>query len=176
MADANFEREFLDAHNEYRTKHQVPSLTLSRELCTSAQAWADHLLSIKGLQHSDTKNGENLYYSWSSGPKTLNGKESVDKWYDEIKDYSFDNPGFKSNAGHFTQVVWKESTEVGVGLATDGNTVFVVGQYSPAGNMTNQGYFERNVLPAVTGSEGETEPSGVAPKSPTHTKPGCSLL
>lgn len=50
-------------------------------------------------------------------------------------------------SGHFTQVVWKESTELGVGVATDGNKVMVVGQYSPAGNMSNAGYFEKNVLP-----------------------------
>lgn len=53
-----------------------------------------------------------------------------------------------SLAGHFTQVVWKSTTEVGVGLATDGKTVFVVGQYKPAGNMTNPGFFKDNVLPA----------------------------
>uniref|UniRef100_A0A8C1D8N7 SCP domain-containing protein n=1 Tax=Cyprinus carpio carpio TaxID=630221 RepID=A0A8C1D8N7_CYPCA len=50
---------------------------------------------------------------------------------------------------HFTQVVWKDTNEVGVGLATDGNTTFVVGQYLPAGNISNAGYFERNVLPAA---------------------------
>lgn len=50
--------------------------------------------------------------------------------------------------GHFTQVVWKETKELGVGLATDGTTTFVVGQYLPAGNVSNAGYFQRNVLPA----------------------------
>ena len=50
-------------------------------------------------------------------------------------------------AGHFTQVVWAESTELGVGLATDGNKVFVVGQYRPAGNMNMPGYFNKNVHP-----------------------------
>ena len=49
--------------------------------------------------------------------------------------------------GHFTQVVWKETTEVGVGLATDGKRVFVVAQYRPAGNVNVAAYFERNVLP-----------------------------
>ena len=50
-------------------------------------------------------------------------------------------------AGHFTQVVWKDSKELGVGMATDGHKVFVVGQYRPAGNMNMPGYFEKNVLP-----------------------------
>lgn len=34
-----------------------------------------------------------------------------------------------------------------MGLATDGKTVFVVGQYKPAGNITNVGYYKNNVLP-----------------------------
>lgn len=50
-------------------------------------------------------------------------------------------------AGHFTQVVWKESTKLGVGMATNGNKAFVVGQYRPAGNMIGREYFEKNVLP-----------------------------
>lgn len=49
--------------------------------------------------------------------------------------------------GHFTQVVWKDSTQLGVGVATDGKKVYVVGQYRPAGNMNTREHFEKNVLP-----------------------------
>lgn len=49
-------------------------MTISQDLCSSAQAWADQLLSTKALQHSDTDNGENLYYFQSSAPKKLTGK------------------------------------------------------------------------------------------------------
>ncbi|XP_071207332.1 GLI pathogenesis-related 2 isoform X1 [Salvelinus alpinus] len=147
MTDCGFEREFVDAHNDYRRKHGAPPLALSRDLCNSAQKWADHLLSIKSLKHSSTNHGENLYYAYSSTPKKPVGKDAVDSWYSEIKDYHFNKPGFSSGTGHFTQVVWKDCSEVGVGLATDGQTIFVVGQYHPAGNMCNAGYFEKNVLP-----------------------------
>lgn len=47
--------------------------------------------------------------------------------------------------GHFTQVVWKGSTELGVGMATNGNKVYVVGQYRPPGNINTKEYFEKNV-------------------------------
>lgn len=73
-ADANFKAKFLAKHNEYRKKHGAPALSISEDLCRSAQAWADHLLCTKALQHSDTKNGENLYYFRSSAPKKLTGK------------------------------------------------------------------------------------------------------
>uniref|UniRef100_A0A671KCA0 Im:7150988 n=1 Tax=Sinocyclocheilus anshuiensis TaxID=1608454 RepID=A0A671KCA0_9TELE len=141
----SFKKEFLEAHNQYRKQHQAPELTYSDKLCSAAQKWADHLLSIRSLGHSDTQNGENvLFYSFSVYDEIY---EAVDSWYSEIKDYNFSSPGFQSSTGHFTQVVWKSSTELGVGLATDGNTVFVVGQYKPAGNINSAGYFEKNVLP-----------------------------
>uniref|UniRef100_A0A6Q2WZ70 SCP domain-containing protein n=1 Tax=Esox lucius TaxID=8010 RepID=A0A6Q2WZ70_ESOLU len=156
-SDRVFERQFVDAHNVYRQKHGAPPLTLSRDLCNSAHKWANHLLSSKSLQHSSTDHGENLYYAYSSAPKKFDGKDAVDNWYSEIKDYHFDKPGFTSGTGHFTQVVWKDSREVGVGIATDGKTIIVVGQYHPAGNISNAGYFEKNVLPP--GSSTSDRPS-----------------
>ncbi|XP_071337917.1 Golgi-associated plant pathogenesis-related protein 1-like isoform X2 [Trachinotus anak] len=147
MADASFQQEFLKAHNTYREKHNTPPLTLSSELTAAAQKWADHLLAAGTLKHSDTQDGENIFTMYSSATITLTGKEAVDSWYSEIKDYNWSQPGFSGNTGHFTQVVWKDSTELGVGMATDGKRAFVVGQYRPAGNMNMAGYFEKNVLP-----------------------------
>lgn len=45
-------------------------------------------------------------------------------------------------------MVWKSSNKLGVGkaVASDGST-FVVARYFPAGNITNQGHFQANVLP-----------------------------
>ncbi|XP_017553191.1 uncharacterized protein glipr2 isoform X2 [Pygocentrus nattereri] len=162
MAGSSFEREFLQAHNTYRKQHGATPLTINRDLCHSAQAWAEHLLSIKTLKHSKADYGENLYYTWSSMPKTLKGCEAVDSWYSEIKDYNFKKPGFTSGTGHFTQVVWKDTKEVGFGVATDGAAIFVVGQYLPAGNITNPGYFEKNVLPSSSPVDIKSITSGPA--------------
>ncbi|XP_058492496.1 Golgi-associated plant pathogenesis-related protein 1-like isoform X2 [Solea solea] len=148
MADSGFQREFLDAHNTYRNLHGSPPLALSSELNTAAQRWAENLLSLGLLNHSDTSNGENLYTVLKSHP--LTAKDAVDAWYEEVNNYSWSNPGFRGDTGHFTQVVWKESTHLGVGVATAGTRSYVVAQYHPAGNMTMPGYFEKNVLPKVT--------------------------
>lgn len=169
---SQFERDFVSAHNSYRKKHGAPPLQLSRELCRSAQQWADHLLSIRTLKHSGSDHGENLYYKYSSSTRELPGQEPVDSWYDEIKNYDFGRPGFRSNTGHFTQVVWKDSKEVGVGLATDGNGLyFVVGQYNPAGNITNPGYFEKNVLPSGSAVSPDSDQSGSRWKSSGNKSP-----
>jgi len=47
--------------------------------------------------------------------------------------------------GHFTQVVWKGTKEVGIGIASAKNQCIVVGSYRPAGNM--MGDFSNNVPP-----------------------------
>ncbi|XP_073321443.1 uncharacterized protein [Pagrus major] len=149
MADSSFQQEFLATHNALRKKHKTQPMVLDDELTASAQKWADHLLAINTLEHSKTKDGENVFTMYSSETITLTGKEAVESWYSEIKDYNWGSPGFGSDTGHFTQVVWKESTQLGVGLATNGNQVYVVGQYRPAGNMNTKEYFEKNVLPLV---------------------------
>merc|ERR1711971_807361 len=72
---------------------------------------------------------------------------AVDNWYSEIKDYTYGKEPSTggSEIGHFTQVVWKGSTEVGVGVAQEGSTVVVVANYSPPGNV--RGQYAENVPP-----------------------------
>lgn len=50
-------------------------------------------------------------------------------------------------------MVWKNTKKLGVGkaVASDGSS-FVVARYFPAGNITNQGHFENNVLPPKASS------------------------
>ncbi|XP_060697255.1 GLI pathogenesis-related 2 [Hemiscyllium ocellatum] len=143
-----FLAELLQEHNRLRALHESQPLQLNSDLSKRAQKWADHLVEIRALQHSNTDYGENLWYKWSSEAKPPTGTEVSESWYNEIKKYDFKSPGFKSGTGHFTQMVWKESRELGAGCATDGKGMFmVVAVYNPAGNITNPGYFEKNVLP-----------------------------
>lgn len=77
-------------------------------------------------------------------------KSAIDSFYSEIKFYDYNNPGFSMKTGHFTQVVWKSSIEIGVGIATypdqqyKHRTVVCI-SYRPPGNY--QGQFRENVLP-----------------------------
>ncbi|ODH00769.1 secretion protein [Nostoc sp. KVJ20] len=147
----------VSKHNTYRATHKSPNITISDSLNTSAQAWAEKIASSGEFEHSTNRNnvGENIYASYSTEstvePTTL-GNTAVKEWYDEIKDYNYANPGFSSETGHFTQVVWKGSTQLGCGAAqgtatiegTNYNAFYVVCQYAPAGNV--QGQFPDNVL------------------------------
>ncbi|CAL8143320.1 unnamed protein product [Orchesella dallaii] len=126
-------------HNKYRRRHKVPNLQGSSGLDASAQKYANYLASINVLKHSDNrKYGENLATSFMKS-KEAAVRDAIKRWYDEIKDYKWGNPGFSLKTGHFTAVVWKATKQVGIGVAQNSKTkkYFVVAHYSPPGNMNN---------------------------------------
>ena len=61
--------------------------------------------------------------------------------------YDFTSPSFSGGTGHFTQVVWKGSTVLGIGRAEGTirgmKCAYTVARYRPAGNM--MGAFAQNV-------------------------------
>lgn len=79
----------------------------------------------------------------------------TDYWYDEIVAYNYTDPKFSSAAGHFTQVVWKNSVQLGIGIAfsSDNRKVLVVAQYYPPGNVA--GRFTDNVRPLCPDNLGD---------------------
>lgn len=138
-----FGRELLKAHNSYRAKHGSPPLKWSSEAARPAQEWADRLTKTGRLQHGNHDGmGQNL--AFKSGAE-LTGQEVADMWYKEVSKYDFNRPGFSSGTGHFTQLVWAETTHMGAGRATKGSSTFVVANYVPPGNVLGQGNYERNV-------------------------------
>lgn len=73
-------------------------------------------------------------------------------WYNELykPGYNYSNPGFQPKTGHFTQLVWKATTNIGVGIAIYNVTNFYgVAQYTPQGNFYYIGFmaeaFQQNV-------------------------------
>ncbi|XP_058064882.1 Golgi-associated plant pathogenesis-related protein 1-like [Anopheles bellator] len=139
MSYTNFQLEVLSRHNILRKRHSAISLQLDSNLCNYAQAWANTLASRNVMQHRpNRKYGENLYACF--GRTNISGTEVVNAWYNEIKYYAFGSPAPRnfSQVGHFTQVVWKTSRRLGVGIAKKGTNVYVVCNYDPPGNFTGQ--------------------------------------
>lgn len=132
---------YLSAHNIHRAKHGASALVWSDTLASRAQDWANRCV----FEHSSTSLavGENLF-RWT-GSRTP--KSAVDLWYNENSDYDYvagapKTPG--AVTGHFTQIVWKGTSELGCGLAncpSIGN--FLVCNYGPAGNV--RGRYTSNV-------------------------------
>lgn len=150
----------LDEHNLARERYGAAPLLWSRTLADSAQSVANTCV----FQHSNTQYGENL----AIGTR-LTCLEGTKLWIQEESEYPPPGgPGFSSATGHFTQVVWKSTLQVGCGFKQCSQGNFVVCQYYPAGNYI--GEFEKNV-----GSEGEPSPCGDAPApSPQSPLPSPS--
>uniref|UniRef100_A0A182NHH1 SCP domain-containing protein n=1 Tax=Anopheles dirus TaxID=7168 RepID=A0A182NHH1_9DIPT len=144
MSFTNFHVAVLERHNELRAEHSAQPLVLDSGMCQYAQQWANTLLSRNILQHrSNNQYGENLYCCF--GKSSISGREAVDSWYNEIRYYTFGvpNPSNFSQVGHFTQVVWKKSRRLGVGVAVQGTRAYVVCNYDPPGNFNGQ--YSQNV-------------------------------
>lgn len=132
----------VEAHNRLRRKHCAPALRWSTKVAASAQRWADHLRGRCALEHSRGSYGENL----AAGTQgTLTPEAIVEMWYREVKEYSFKRGGFSMKTGHFTQVVWKDTAELGCGHTQCGGLDVWVCQYDRPGNV--EGEYQRNVLP-----------------------------
>lgn len=142
-----FRLQCLERHNVLRKQHGAPPMKLVDEINEVAQKYAEHLGKTNKFEHSKGSGfGENLAGCTCKEGEFPEGSYITDMWYDEIKDYDFDNPGFSMNTGHFTQVVWKGSTELGIGIGYQKSGMcVVVANYREHGNM--MGAFPQNVLP-----------------------------
>ena len=147
--------DLLARHNLYRSKHQADNLARLTALEDIAQAYSEKLVTLGYLVHSsNTLNGnyigENLYFGYNAG---YLGTTPVDAWYNEIVDYDFEAATFTSGTGHFTQVVWKNTKQMGCGFACSNNYCTITCNYYPAGNYV--GEFAKNVLPLTDDTENE---------------------
>lgn len=134
----------LSTHNQMRKLHGAPALQWDPALARYAAQHASHC----EFRHSHGRYGENIAAGF---PSTTT---AIQAWYGEHKQYSYQHPGFAMATGHFTQIVWKSSTKLGCASAVCNGAngtpgTFLVCEYSPAGNIINKGYFQRNVSPQI---------------------------
>jgi len=140
---ADFSSDCISVHNDYRIPLGLPEMKWSDDLAKSAQKWADHLAATNSFQHSHTEGqGENI--AWATiGYSTI--EQYVDGWAEEeqyfIKGKNFpdcSNTGNWLDVAHYTQMVWKKTTEVGCGLGTGSRKEYFVCQYTVKGNINGE--------------------------------------
>jgi len=161
----------LNKHNELRritAKGRTPGqpgasnmkkMVWNDELEIIAQRWAEQC----NFGHDDvrgkldkTQVGQNAYIGFSSqsssrGDLVSSLTTATQNWFDEVSDPGFhssgiDNFRFDFGTGHYTQVVWADSEELGCGMVhfKDGRwfKTMVICNYAPAGNFQGNTVYE----------------------------------
>ncbi|KIG13153.1 hypothetical protein DB30_00531 [Enhygromyxa salina] len=118
----------------------MPPVRWSKQLAATAQAWADRC----DFEHSQGSYGENL----SARSHSSSAEEIVASWASEADHYNYASNRCAAGqvCGHYTQVVWRDSTEIGCGVAVcsrnspfgGGEWIMAVCNYSPAGNYVGE--------------------------------------
>jgi hypothetical protein len=148
LADpADIRDTLLAEHNRYREHHCAEPLAWSEHLEDIAAQWADELFA-RGcpLEHSRHRYGENLA---AGTPGALDAARVVWLWYEEVELSDFARPDFSMETGHFTQLVWRGTRELGCAQTSCEGLDIWVCNYAPAGNILNT--FAQNVLPESCG-------------------------
>lgn len=148
----NFLEEIFIRNNEYRERHGVPLLILNPILITKANEYAKFLASNDcyiniDIDYLGEKCGKNITIKKF---ENYDGNEICDEWYNEIKEYDyFDLKKInKEKVKNFTQLIWKDTKEVGYGWCKSSKgTLYVIGIYYPRGNINKK--YQENVLPEV---------------------------
>jgi len=131
--------QYLYAHNHVRAAHGATSLTWSPSLAQDAQIWADQCQ----FRHSNGKLRDELYGEnivAATGHFPINAA---------MKTFSSDESQFNAKKpiyNHFTQVVWKSTTQLGCAVSkcddifspVFGQATLYVCLYDPVGNVVGQ--------------------------------------
>jgi uncharacterized protein YkwD len=140
-----FDERILAAHNQERLELGLEPLNWNPALAEDAQHWADYLASSGQFEHAPENpyapEGENLW----AGTKGYYAPEArVDAW---IREKQFFRSGvFPDNSttgrvedvGHYTQLIWRATTEVGCAEATSAGEDILVCRYAEAGNYRGE--------------------------------------
>jgi pathogenesis-related protein 1 len=146
--------DVLSVHNQWRAGLALQPLRWSAELEATATQWAVRLATTDcKMAHRSWADrpepfGENIF--WAS-PLRVEGQaiasyqataaDVVDLWGAEARDYDYasNRCADGKHCGHYTQLVWAATKDVGCGrgVCADGAQIWVC-HYRPAGNVAGQ--------------------------------------
>ena len=145
-----FETRVLAAHNRERAALDIRPLRWNPTLAADAAAWGRHLVKVGHLVHyqeapdDDDPQGENLW----AGTRDHYGLEAmVGLWIAEKKNFragifpANSRTGDLEDVGHYTQLIWRSSGEVGCALVKGRRDDFLVCRYAEGGNVLGEAPF-----------------------------------
>lgn len=135
----------LAVHNAERARLRLPPLAWNCNLEADAAQWAAILAGRGKLEHagSEARNGsgENLWIGTAGGWPV---EHMVGRFVEEGRNYrhgrfpDISRTGKWTDAGHYSQVVWRKTRQVGCALARGAEQDVLVCRYRPAGNVMGQ--------------------------------------
>ncbi len=140
--------EILQVHNAERSAVGVPPLVWDDQLMADAYAYAKTILGSANPSHSPRAfydYGENI--AWGTGTSSSTSA-MLSIWTNEKSDFINGNKfpddvakdGNWHNVAHYTQMIWKNTTKVGCGVASSFKLQkrVLVCRYLPPGNRFGQ--------------------------------------
>ncbi|KQK20923.1 hypothetical protein BRADI_1g57580v3 [Brachypodium distachyon] len=141
VAAQNSPQDFLDPHNAARADVGVGPVTWDDTVAAYAQSYADSRRGDCQLVHSGGPYGENIY-GGAGGGASWTAADAVAAWTAEKRFYHHDGNSCDEGqvCGHYTQVVWRDSTAVGCArvVCDSGDGLFIICNYNPPGNYVGR--------------------------------------
>uniref|UniRef100_A0A0N5BLQ1 SCP domain-containing protein n=1 Tax=Strongyloides papillosus TaxID=174720 RepID=A0A0N5BLQ1_STREA len=134
--------KFLLEINYYREKYGAGKLVESKKLFTAALNYLREIVSL-GSVIDITKFEDVEKASLAKAPLIMN------HWFGEHKNYKWNTRFGSTETRHFTAMVWKSVSKIGIGVVQLGNYIYVKVIYDKKVNIPNQ--FEENVLKKISG-------------------------
>ncbi|KAL3525755.1 hypothetical protein ACH5RR_014127 [Cinchona calisaya] len=141
-AQSNATQEYLDAHNQARSEVGVGPLKWSEGLAKSASLTARYQRDKQNCTFANltsSKYGGNQL--WAGG-LAVTPRTAVETWVAEKKFYDYANNSCAPDhrCGVYTQVVWKNSLELGCGQAqcAKQQSSLTICFYNPPGNVVGE--------------------------------------
>ena len=139
------EARLLAAHNRERALAGVPALRWDPALAAAAASYGPALAALGRLQHSPRAGrptqSENL---WMGPRGYYTPEQMVGSWIAEKADFrpgvfpDVSRTGNWLDVSHYTQLIWRGTTQVGCAVHSDRRTQYLICRYSPKGNRDGQ--------------------------------------
>jgi len=135
------------AHNAVRAEVGVRPLVWNASLAATAQAWADQCIDADAnglIDHNPDSSVNHPYYVGENifaSVETANVNTAVSTWAAEEANYDYASNTCTVVCGHYTQIVWAESLEVGCAISSCPGLTFkssIVCNYGPGGNIVGE--------------------------------------
>uniref|UniRef100_A0A0N5AIY1 SCP domain-containing protein n=1 Tax=Syphacia muris TaxID=451379 RepID=A0A0N5AIY1_9BILA len=149
----------IEYHNIYRRLHGAAPLDYDDRIESYARNWSDKLVNrFACIEHDPMRRyGENIFfYAATVLPnESALARMALHSFYTESNGYDY-------KTGHFTQLIWKNTKRLGIGVSIGhwlnqyanncmpkfpAFVVYVVVKYDPPGNIHKLDYYNQNVSP-----------------------------